>query len=63
MAKLTADEVRNIRGEEAEALLRNRKLRLSTSPFGAMPGKVIAYISKAVPWKKRGRVPKKLHLA
>lgn len=62
MAKLLRSELENIRGEEVESLLRERKYRLSTTPFGAAPGKVIAFIGRAVPWKKRGNVPRKLHL-
>lgn len=62
MAKLTRDELENVKGEEVEALLKERRFRLSTSPFGAKPGKVVAFIGKSVPWKKRGRVPRNLHL-
>jgi hypothetical protein len=62
MAKLTRQELENIKGEKIESLLRDKRIRLSTSPFGAPPGKVIGYVSKAVPWKKRGKVPQKLHL-
>lgn len=62
MAKLTRDELENVTGEEIESLLRDRRYRLSTSPFGAAPGKVVAFIGRAVPWKKRGRAPKSLHL-
>ena len=62
MAKLSREELKNIRGEEVETFLKQRGYRLSTTPFGAKPGKVIAYVSRAVPWKKRGRIPKNLHL-
>ena len=62
MAKLTRDELENVRGEEVESFLKQKEYRLSTSPFGAAPGKVIAYVSRSVPWKKKGRVPRKLHL-
>lgn len=62
MAKLLRSELENVRGEEVETFLKQRKVRLSTSPFGAAPGKVIAYVSRAVPWKKRGKVPRNLHL-
>lgn len=62
MAKLLRSELENIRGEEVESFLKQRRFRLSTTPFGASPGKVIAYIARAVPWKKRGRVPRNLHL-
>ncbi len=62
MPKLLRSELENVRGEEVEALLKQTRFRLSTSPFGAAPGKVIAFIGKAVPWKKRGRVPRNLHL-
>ncbi|MBA7684765.1 hypothetical protein ES703_93174 [subsurface metagenome] len=63
MAKLTRDELENVTGEGIESLLKDRRVRLSTTPFGAAPGKVIAYVSRSVPWKKRGKVPRKLHLA
>jgi len=63
MAKLTRDELENVRGEEVESFLKQKEYRLSTSPFGAAPGKVIAYVSRSVPWKKRGKVPRNLHLA
>lgn len=63
MAKLLRSELENIRGEEVESFLKQRKFRLSTTPFGADPGKVIAYVSRSVPWKKKGRVPRNLHLA
>ena len=62
MPKLTRDELENIPGEEVESFLKQRKFRLSTTPFGASPGKVITFIGRGVPWKKRGRVPRKLHL-
>ncbi|MBA7681057.1 hypothetical protein ES703_89385 [subsurface metagenome] len=62
MAKLLRSELENIRGEKVESFLKNRRYRLSTSPFGAAPGKVIAYVSRSVPWKKRGKVPRNLHL-
>lgn len=62
MAKLLRDELENIRGEEAESFLKQTRYRLSTSPFGAGPGKVVAFIGRSVPWKKRGRVARKLHL-
>ena len=60
MAKLTRDELENVKGEEVESFLKQKEYRLSTSPFGAAPGKVIAYVSRSVPWKKRGRVPRKI---
>ena len=63
MPKLTRDELENIRGEEIESLLNNRKCRLSTTPFGAKPGKVVAFIGEAVRWKKRGHIAQKLHLS
>lgn len=63
MTKLTREELEHVTGEKAESILKDKRYRLSTSPFGAAPGKVIAYVSRAVPWKKRGRVPRKLHLA
>ena len=63
MAKLTREELENVTGEGIESLLKDKRVRLSTTPFGVAPGKVIAYVSRAVPWKKRGRVPRKLHLA
>ena len=63
MAKLTRDEIENIRGEEIESLLNDKRIRLSTSPFGATPGKVVAFIGKAVRWKKRGHIAQKLHLS
>lgn len=62
MAKLTKEELQNVTGEDIDALARDRRIRLSTSPFGAAPGKVTPYIGRGVPWKKRGRVPRKLHL-
>jgi len=61
MAKLTRDELENVRGEEVESFLKQRRYRLSTTPFGTAPGKVIVFIGRSVPWKKRGRVPRKLH--
>jgi hypothetical protein len=61
VAKLTRDELERIKGEEVEAFLKQRRYRLSTSPFGAPPGKVTAYVSRAVLWKKKGKVPQKLH--
>lgn len=61
MPKLTKDELEQVKGEELESFLRQRAYRLSTSPFGAIPGKVVSYVGRSVPWKKRGRVPKKLH--
>ena len=63
MAKLTREELENVTGEGIESLLKNRKVRLSTSPFGAAPGKVVVSIGRAVPWKKRGKVPRNLQLA
>jgi hypothetical protein len=60
MAKLTRDELENVKGEELESFLKQKKFRLSTTPFGAAPGKVIAYVGQAVPWKKNGRIPKSL---
>lgn len=60
--KLTRDELERMRGEEVEAFLRQTEYRLSTTPFGAAPEKVIAYVGKSVPWKKRGRAPRNLHL-
>jgi len=63
MAKLTRDELENVSGERLESLLRDRGHRLATSPFGAAPGKVVVFIGKSVPWKKRGKVPGNLHLA
>lgn len=62
MPKLSRDELEQVRGEVLEGFLRQTKYRLSTSPFGAAPGKVVAYIGRGVPWKKRGRVPKNLPL-
>lgn len=62
MAKITREELENVTGEKIDSLLRDKRIRLSTTPFGAAPGKVIAYVSRAVPWKKRGKVPRKLHL-
>jgi len=62
MAKLTREELEHITGEKVESILRDKRIRLATSPFGAKPGKVIAYVSRAVSWKKRGRAPRKLHL-
>lgn len=62
MAKLLRSELENVKGEKVEALLKERRFRLSTSPFGAKPGKVVAFIGRAVPWKKRGRVPRNLPL-
>ncbi|MBA7703326.1 hypothetical protein ES703_112108 [subsurface metagenome] len=62
MAKLLRSELENIRGEEMESFLKQRRVQLSTTPLGAAPGKVIAYVSRSVPWKKRGKVPKNLHL-
>jgi len=63
MAKLTREELENVTGEGIESLLKDRKVRLSTSPFGAKPGKVVVSIGRAVPWKKRGKVPRNLQLA
>ena len=60
--KLTKEELENVKGEELESFLAQRRFRLSTSPFGAAPGKVIVYVGKSVPWKRRGKVPKNLHL-
>lgn len=62
MAKLTRDELENVTGQRIDSLLGDRGYRLSTSPFGAPPGKVIVSIGKAVPWKKRGKVPRNVHL-
>lgn len=61
MAKLTRDELENVKGEELDSFLQQRAYRLSTSPFGAPLGKVVALIGRSVPWKKRGRVPKHLN--
>ena len=61
--KLTKEELANVKGEALESFLAQRRFRLSTSPFGAAPGKVIVYVGKSVPWKRRGKVPKNLHLA
>lgn len=61
MAKLTRDELERVRGEELEAFLRQRRYRLSTSPFGAPLRRAVAYVGRSVRWKKRGRVPKGLH--
>jgi hypothetical protein len=58
--KLSKEELKNIKGEELESFLKQRRFRLSTSPFGAAPGKVIAFVGRAVPWKKRGRIPRNL---
>jgi hypothetical protein len=63
MAKLTRDELENVTGEKIDSLLRDKRFRLSTTPFGAAPGKVVVSIGRAVPWKKRGKVPRDLHLA
>lgn len=63
MAKLSRDELENVTGEEIESLLRDKRYRLSTTPFGATSGKVVAFIGKAVPWKKKGKIPRNLHLA
>ena len=60
--KLTRDELEQVGGEELEEFLRQKRYRLSTSPFGARPGKVVAFIARAAPWKKRGKVPRDLHL-
>ncbi len=60
MAKLLRSELENVRGEEVEALLKERRFRLSTSPFGAKPGKVVVAIGRAAPWKRKGKVPRKL---
>lgn len=60
MAKLTKDELENVRGEELESFLKQRRFRLSTTPFGAKQGKVVAFIGRSVPWKKKGRAPRKL---
>ncbi|MBA7599129.1 hypothetical protein ES703_06156 [subsurface metagenome] len=62
MPKLTSDELEQVRGEELESFLRQRTHRLSTTPFGAIPGRVITYVGRSVPWKKRGKVPKNIHL-
>lgn len=62
MTKLTRDELENIRGDQVESFLKDRRFRLSTSPFGAAPGKVVAFIGHSVSWKKRGRIPRNLHL-
>jgi hypothetical protein len=62
VAKLTRDELEKVRGEGIEPLLRDRRYRLSTSPFGTLPGKVIVYIGRSVPWKRKGKVPRNLHL-
>ena len=62
MAKVTREELQNVTGEAIESLLRDRRYRLSTSPFGAAPGKAVAFIARSVPWKKRGRIPRNLHL-
>lgn len=62
MTKLTRDELENIKGDELESFLRQCRLRLSTTPFGAAPGRVVAYIGRAVSWKRRGRVPRNIHL-
>lgn len=59
--KLTRDELERVKGDELESFLRQRRYRLSTSPFGAMPGKVIAYVGRSVPWKMRGKVPRNLN--
>jgi hypothetical protein len=58
--KLSREELENIGGEELESFLKQRRFRLSTSPFGAAPGKVIAFVGRAVPWKRRGRIPRNL---
>lgn len=62
MAKLTREELENVTGESIDALIRDKRIRLSTSPFGSQPGKVTVSIGRAVPWKKRGHLVKKLHL-
>lgn len=58
--KLLKSELERVKGKELESFLTQTKYRLSVTPFGAGPGKVIAYVSRSVPWKKKGRVPKKL---
>jgi len=63
MAKLLREELESITGEGIDTLIRNRKIRLSTSPFGSAPGRVTVSIGRSVSWKKKGRIPKKLHLA
>jgi len=60
--KLTREELENVKGEKLESFLSQRRFRLSTTPFGAAPGKVIVYVAQAVRWKKKGRIPKNLHL-
>lgn len=60
--KLTRTELERVSGEELEDFLVQRRVRLSTTPFGAAPGKVVVYLARAAPWKRRGRVPRKLHL-
>lgn len=60
MAKLTRDELARTTAEKADLVLAERRYRLSTSPFGAAPGKVVAFVGKSVAWKKRGKVPKHL---
>lgn len=62
MAKVTREELQNVTGEKIDALVNDQRVRLSTSPFGVAPGRVTVSIGKPAPWKRRGRVPRKLHL-
>ena len=49
MAKLTPNEVTLIDVAEVAA---DPAFRTATTPFGALPGKAIRYVGRAVSWKK-----------
>ena len=49
MAKLVAEEVSLVDVAEIAA---DPAHRTGTTPFGALPGKAIRYVGRAVPWKR-----------
>jgi hypothetical protein len=55
MAKLAPEEVSLIDVAEVAA---DPAHRTATTPFGALPGRVVRYVGRSVPWKRhRDRMP------